>query len=257
MTKADVTNFFKDLEVAINKHSPQILTAIGIIGMGGAGVIAVINTPKALKLLEAKKKEKHCEKLPPNEVVKTTWKCYLPAVLTSAASAGCLIKANSISTRRNAALATAYSLSKAAYSEYKDKVIETIGEKKEREIEDKIVKDKVEMNPPNDREVIIIEGGDTLCFDGFCGRYFMSDEDTIQRAIRKINRDIVSGNMYASLNEFYNEIGLSPVPIGDDLGWKIDDGEIEVDTKYTKVKGKPCLALTFSVAPKYEYYKMF
>lgn len=257
MTKADVTNFFKDLGVALNKHSPQILTGIGIVGMAGAGVIAVIKTPEALKLLEAKKKEKHCDKLPAVDVVKTTWKCYLPAVLTSAASAGCLIKANSINTRRNAALATAYSLSKAAYSEYKDKVIETIGEKKEQEIKEKIIKDKVERNPPDDREIIMIEGGDTLCLDGFCGRFFMSDDDTIQRAIRKINRDIVSGNMYASLNEFYNEIGLSPVPIGDDLGWKIDDGEIEVHTNYTKVKGRPCLVLTFNVAPKYEYYKMF
>lgn len=258
MNKTDVSNFLKHIGACINEHMPQILTGFGIAGMAGAGVMAVQATPEALKLLESKKREKRCDKLPPVEVVKATWKCYLPAVIAATTSAACLIKANSISTRRHAALLTAYNLSKTAYSEYKDKVIETIGEKKEGAIKSKIAQDKIEKNPVDSREVIITETGNTLCLDGLFGRYFMSDRDVIERAMTRINRDIVAGGMYASLNEFYNEIGLSPVAAGDDLGWNLDDGEITVDFDYGAASdGRPCLIVSFNILPKYGYSTLF
>lgn len=34
--------------------------------------------------------------------------------------------------------------------------------------------------------------------------------------------------MYAALNDFYNEIGLSNTDMGDELGWNIDDGLLEI-----------------------------
>lgn len=258
MNKTDVSNFLKRMGACVNEHMPQILTGFGIAGMAGAGVMAVKNTPKALELLEAKKKEEHCDKLPVLTIVKTTWKCYLPAVLTATTSAACLIKANSINMRRNAALATAYNLSKTAYVEYKDKVKELYGEKKEEIIKSKIAQDKIEKNPVDSREVIITETGNTLCLDGLFGRYFMSDRDVIERAMTRINRDIVTGGMYASLNEFYNEIGLSPVAAGDDLGWNLDDGEITVDFDYGAASdGRPCLIVSFNILPKYGYSTLF
>ena len=62
--------------------------------------------------------------------------------------------------------------------------------------------------------------------------------------------------MYASLNEFYDEIGLPPIEIGDKLGWNMDDGQIEVDfSSQLAADGTPCLVISFNVAPNYEYYK--
>ena len=69
----------------------------------------------------------------------------------------------------------------------------------------------------------------TLCYDAMFGRWFRSDVDTIIRAVNEINRKIVAGDMYASLNEFYDEVGLPPVEAGEYLGWNIDDGTIEID----------------------------
>ena len=85
------------------------------------------------------------------------------------------------------------------------------------------------------------------------GRYFKSDIDIINRAMNKINREIVI-NMYASLNDFYAELGLSPVEMGYDLGWNIDDGTIEIEpSSQLADDGTPCLVIDYSVSPKYNY----
>lgn len=256
MNKTSLANFAKNIQTVVVKHAPEILTGIGIVGMFGTTIMAVKATPKALKLIENRKADENVETLHPVDVVKTTWKCYIPAAVTGVTSAACLMRANSISTRRNAALVTAYNLSKTALHEYKDKVVETIGEKKEQIIRDQIAKDKIEKDPVTNKEVIVTEKGNTLCYDGVFGRYFRSDIDTIKRAINKINREIVTGNMYASLNEFYDELGLDPVKIGDDLGWNVDDGEIDIRySSQLATDGTPCLVIEFTVAPNYNYQR--
>lgn len=257
MDKANVSKFFSGIKTYTVKHAPEILTGIGVAGMIATTVMAVRATPKALKLIEAKKKEEHVDHLNAVETVKTTWKCYIPATVTGITSAACLVGASSVNARRNAALATAYSLSKSALTEYKDKVVETIGEKKEKDIRDKIAKDRIERDPVENHEIVNTERGSTLCYDSLFGRYFISDRDTILNAMHKINHRMIGGSeMYVSLNEFYNEIGLGPVDMGYDLGWKIDDGPIEIDfSSMLSSDGRPALVLNYNLAPKYGYDK--
>ena len=60
--------------------------------------------------------------------------------------------------------------------------------------------------------------------------------------------------MYVSLNEFYTEIGLEPTKIGYDLGWNIDDGEIDIETSaQLSPDGTPCLVIEYNVAPQYNF----
>ncbi len=65
----------------------------------------------------------------PKDIIKTAWPCYIPAAV-GAISVFCLIGASSTNLRRNAALATAYTLSESTLKEYQEKVVETIGEKR-------------------------------------------------------------------------------------------------------------------------------
>ena len=257
MNKSGVTKFFKNIQTGMTKHSPEILTGLGITGMLVTTVMAVRATPKAMRLCEELEREHENDtELRKIDYVKATWKCYIPAAVTGATSIACLVGASSVNARRNAALATAYKLSETAFMEYKDKVVETIGEKKEEVIKDKIAKEKLEKNPVTTKEVIITDKGNTLCYDGIFGRYFKSDMEAIRRAVNEINRQIVVHG-YVSLNEFYNELGLSPIKIGDDLGWNIDDREIRVDfSSQLAEDGTPCLVMDFSVSPKTEYAKL-
>ena len=255
-----VTNLFKTIRSVSSKHSPEILTGIGIAGMITTTILAVKATPKALQLIAEAEDKKfdngHGEALTKVEVVKTAWKPYIPAAVTGVTSAMCLIGASKVSLKRNAALATAYKLSETAFAEYKEKVVETIGEKKEKVVKEKIAKEKVQNHPVGSREVIITGKGDTLCFDTLSGQYFKSDIDRIKRIENELNKRMMS-EMYISLNEFYSEVGLRRTKLGDMMGWNLDKGLIELDfSSQLTDEGTPCLVIDYMVAPRYDYDKL-
>lgn len=259
MKKPDLSKMVRYVKHTTAKHSPEILTGIGIAGMITTTVMAVRATPKALLLIEEEKrllKKEHTKtsgEIKPIEVVKVTWKCYIPAAITGAVSIVCLIGASSVNMRRNAALATAYTLSESTLKEYQKKVVETVGEKKEQTIRDEVAKDRIERNPVSSKEVIITEKGNTLCLDYVSGRYFRSDIDTIKKAVNELNRRM-RDEMYISLNDFYYEIGLPANGSGDELGWTIDRGYIEPDfSSQLAEDGTPCLVISYLVAPRYDY----
>lgn len=108
MPKQSLASIAKSVRTAMKKHSPEILTGIGIAGMITTTVMAVKATPKALILLEEKKDELDTDRLEPKDIIKTAWPCYIPAAVVGAISVFCLIGASSTNLRRNAALATAY-----------------------------------------------------------------------------------------------------------------------------------------------------
>ena len=256
MGKTNLAIIARDIRKFASKRSPEILTGIGIAGMITTTILAVRATPKALELIEEKKEEESIDELSSFEVVKVAWKPYIPAMVTCVASTACLIGASSVNTKRNAALATAYKLSETALSEYRDKVVETIGEKKERIVRDKVAEERVKKNPVSKNEVIITGNGKTLCFDPISGRYFMCSIETIKKAENTLNKQMlhdISG--YVSLNEFYDELGLDHTSVGDDLGWNTDQ---LIDINFSSQlndNGEPSVVLDYLVAPKYDYYK--
>lgn len=256
MGKGNISKIINEIQKAVIKHSPEILTGLGIAGMITTTVLAVKATPKALDLINDRKDELETEKLPPIEVVKTAWKCYIPAAVTCATSTACLIEASSVHLKRNAALATAYKLSESAISEYKDAVIDKLGEKKEQTIRDKVAEEKMKKNPVSSSEVFITEKGNTLCYDTISGRYFKSDIDRIKRAENAINKQLLD-EMYVSLNDLYDELDLDHTKLGDELGWKIDDGLVELYfSSQLADDGTPCVVMDFTRAPKYNFSKL-
>ena len=254
--KTNVSKIIKDTKMTVSKHSPEILTGLGIAGMAATTVLAVKATPKAILLLKEAENEKE-DSLTKMEIVKVAWKPYIPAAVSGVASISCLIGASSVHARRNAALAAAYNISQTALTEYKDKVIETIGEKKERAIKDKIAKEKVEKDPVTRSEVIITEKGNTLCYDAATGRYFKSDIDKIKNAVNELNFKMLN-EMYVSLNDFFDKLGLSHTELGNELGWNLDGGQVEVDfSSQIADDGTPCLVIGYTVAPRYDYSKLY
>lgn len=238
----------------LKKHSPGILTGIGIVGLLATSVMAVDATPKAMELIREKKEELGVEKLTAAETVKATWKCYIPAAVTAATSVACIVGANSVNAKRQAALATACTLSETAMREYKDKVVETIGEKKEREVMDAIAKDKIEKNPVSKSEVILTNKGDTLCFDPWSSRYFKSDAEKLRKAVNDLNYQLINEG-FVTLNDFYYDIGLEETRPGETLGWNINRGG-QVQFRFSSQvaeNGTPCLVLEFINPPSYDY----
>lgn len=252
MNKEKITKIVKDVKKSTKKHSPEILTGIGITGMLTTTVLAVKATPKALKLIE--QEEKYIgDKLTKKEIVQTTWRCYIPATITGVASIACLVGASASNVKRNAALATAYAISETALKEYKNKVIETIGEDEERGIVEKTYKDKIAKNPVSNNNVIVTGKGDVLIYDVISGRYFNSDIDSLKRIENDINKRMLNDS-FVSLNELYAEIGLDNISIGDELGWSIEGGFIEMRfSSQLNEDNSLCVVMDFATAPTYEY----
>ena len=259
--------FTKKVHSTMVRHSPELLTGLGIVGMMATTIMAVRATPKAILLMEEEERNKFTESqdvensipfpfpepLSKKEIFILTWRCYLPSTLTGVFSVICLIGANSVNVRRNAALATAYTLSESALKVYKDKVLDTIGEKKEQTIHDAIAKDKLNQNPVNQKEVVLTNKGETLCYDALSGRYFKSDIEKLKKAINELNRQMLD-ETYISLNDLYYVIGLDNIKLGDDIGWNVSHGF--VDLKFSSQlasDGTPCLVLDYQVQPKADY----
>lgn len=250
---------FRDLEKYISRNSPSILTGLGI-GLGVAStILAVGATPKAVRLLEMKKKEDRKEKLTVIETVKTAGTCYIPAVLAAAGSVYCIVSANAKFSKRNAILATAYALSERDLREYRDKVKETVGEKKEKEIRGKIAKDHILNNPAEPNRILTPEGGKTLCYDNWTGRYFMSDMETLRKCENDLNSRIIK-EQFVSLNELYDSLDLEPIKMGEDFGWNFDGlhDQLIHFSYFSQLDrdGNPCLVLDYDAEP-YDVFHRF
>ena len=256
MNKSGLKRTIKSAERVLTKYSPGILTGIGIAGMIGATFMAVKATPKALYLIETKKEEAEVEELASVETIKTCWKCYIPAALTTVVSAACLIGASTVSAKRNAALATAYSISEAALREYQEKVVEVIGEKKEKAVRDAVAKDQIERDPVTKSEVVIIDSNsNTLCYEPLSGRYFKSTIDKIKKAEIKLDRQMIQ-EMYVSLNDFYWEIGLDGTDLGDQMGWNLSKGYMDLSfSSQLADDGTPCAVIVYGISPVYDYQR--
>jgi len=238
----------------LSKNSPSILTGFAITGVVSTAVLAGRGAIKASVLLAEAEKENDGYLLEPMDVIKTTYKCFIPAIVVGGITVGCILGVNTIHNRRTVALAGAYSLADKAFREYQNKVVETMGENKHIKIRDEVMKDRIVDNPPTDGNIFRTTSGDQLFYDSMSGRYFTSSIEFIRRAQNNINNRMISGEMTASLNDFYYEIGLPKITMGYDLGWSVNTDLIGVifSTQLTETD-KACVVLDFEAEPMFKY----
>lgn len=245
-----------------SEHRTSLMVGGGIAGMVIAGVTAVRVTPKASMLLEERRCSKHDAYLENTEAnpqltikdyIQVTWKYYLPPIALATVSAGAIIFAHKVDRKENAALAAAYAISESRLKEYSEKVLETVGEKKEKEVRDAIDKDRVNNNQPVDGEIISTGKGDTLCMDAWNGRYFYSDIEVLRRAAIDLSRTVLDGET-VSLNDFYDRINLPQTKNGDFFAWEIGNHNEMIELSFSSqldFKKRPVLVMDFKFAPKY------
>ena len=63
-------------------------------------------------------------------------------------------------------------------------------------------------------------------------------------------------DMYVSLNDFYNEIGLEPINLGDEIGWNIDRRiDIAFELQESE-RDEPCFAIAYLQPPYHDFDKL-
>ena len=206
-----MNNLLRHTKLFISRNGSTILTYMGGVGLVATAVLTATATPKAMTRVENAREEKG-EELTKVEVVIAAAPAYIPPVLTGLATLGCMFGANTLNKRQQASMASAYALLDTSYKEFKKKVDEVYGEGATQNVQAEIAKDKYEESD------IQPEDGMKLFYDDFSGRLFESTLEKVQEAEYNINRDL-SMQGYATLNGFYDYLGLVPIEGGDELGW--------------------------------------
>lgn len=253
-----LTNLLSKFQKFTVDNSPTILTGVAAVGVVTTAYLTGRASFRAAQIIQDEEfqlsKERSNEILDNRAKLELVWTMYLPAVGVGAVTIAAIIGSNRIGARRAAAVAAAYSITEKAFSDYRDKVVEKFGKTKETQVRDEVAQDAVKENPVVEREVIIT-GGEVLCYDGFTGRYFKSDMETLKKAQNDLNYRILN-DYYASLTDFYNLIGLPSTSYSDEVGWNCDElMELEFSTVLSEDE-RPCIAINFRVIPIRGYHRI-
>lgn len=243
-----LSKILNDLRCTCKVHAPEISVGVGISLWTLALWSGIKSTPKAIVLKEESKAEK------PIDILKVTWKYYIPTVILASAGTASIIYGTKVAIQRSAAIASAYALSNVSFNEYKEKVKEVIGKKKEKEITEKIAEDSLEKHPIKERNITETGRGNTLCYDIINDRYFRSDIEYMRRAELEFNK-LLHREGLATVNELIYVLYKGHSKLGDHLGWNSDTTEyleFEFTSKLTP-DGEPCLVLNYALP--YVYMK--
>lgn len=218
---------YTKLTKIVKKQLPLMLSFVA-----SAGVVAT--TVTALKAKPERPPDEASAKEKANIYLKT----YGPTVLLATSTIICIFGAHALAGKRQATLASAYTLLYSSYNEYKEKVKELYGEDAHNAVMDAIVTEKCE-------EVTITACGFGSCsslsideselpevvrtfYEPISERYFESTLSRVMDAEYHLNRNFILGALI-TLNDFYEFLGLPPTEYGKTVGWYVDDDIYWID----------------------------
>ena len=239
----------------LQHNSPAILTALGVSGVAATGYFAHKAGQQAFFAIREVEDGRQ-EVISNKEKVELTWRYYIPPVLVGLTTCVAVVGAQTINSRRQAALFSAVSISERALNEYREKAREIVGEKKEGAIREAVAAERIKNDPQDESKLVILGTSEILCYDMLSGRYFKSNIETLRQAMNDVNAECIN-NMYASLNMFWSKIGLPPLPIGESLGWNTDTMLDLVFSYIPDEEGRPTCAVDFRSQPKIDYYSVW
>lgn len=261
--------FTKGISKLINfadDHQREILLGCTIVGVISTGIAAWRNAPKAKVIIDEHKKvmaeipedDKDARKQETIDTAKELAPLVLPPILFGGLTIATAVGGHTASTKQIAALSAAYNISEKALSDYAEKAKEMFGDKKTQEIKDAVNIDRANANPQPGNTVLNTGNGTTPCLDLASGRYFYSSAESIKKACNTVNHRMMD-EYYVSLNELYDELGLPSISLGDDIGFNIEGGLIDIDHLFTaqpmEVNGvtEPVLIINFDdyISTKY------
>lgn len=244
------SSIFDNGKQFVKTNNVEILTGFGVAGVlttayfaakGGYESALMIRDNEPLESFDFEsepRKERFVRR------AKLTWKNYIPATTVGALTVGAIIGSTKAGSHRTAAAVSAYSLTEAAFKEYREHVISEIGEKKEHDIRDKVAQTKIDRL--GDGPIILgARGSDVLCCELYTGRYFKSDMETLRKTQNDINA-LVNNERFILLEEFYDMLDLPHTSMSDQVGWDSNRLLMLTFTTTLSPHGEPCLAFDYN-----------
>ncbi|SFU32552.1 DUF6353 family protein [Butyrivibrio sp. INlla21] len=251
----------------IREAMPTVLFISGIAGIFVSEIMAARDTLKAEKVLTGEIKVKMADDDSPEpyadnakvtvlcttkpqyakEVVKATWKCYIPTLVSTILTCTALIASNRLTAKQVALLSSAVASGGALVQKYRKQIVERFGEEPLKEIDKAVAQATLkESNPPcisTSGAVSYSEfdpkDGDEEClfFDPFTKIKFRSTKLAVFGAKYYLNRNFALGGN-VPLEMFYNFLGIELPEEYKYCEWDCDilaeDGYVWIDIDFTK-----------------------
>lgn len=267
MDFSKITNLIDVSGDVLKRHSPLILAATAIAGVATTAIFAAKAAPKArdeAHMVVAdraewrlKDPEYHGEPFTPLthiEWLQVTWKIWIPTVVSGALTVTAIVLMHQTHKKRYAALTGLYVLGNKAFEEYQEAVEENVGKKDRAKIKEAVAEKAIARldNEPFHQA----NGGDAAFYDGYIGRPFFSDVETIRRAVNDFNAHI-NNNFYGNLNLLYEYMGLPAVDVGYEVGWNSDRlVVVEFNPTFMDDAYRTGTLITFDNPPIFNYHNI-
>lgn len=232
----------------MKKHAPTILTAVGSGGAVTSVVMAIKATPKAMQLIEERKKREQKEKLTPLETVDTCWKVYIPTGSTLVMAVACVIGANCLNLKSQAALLGLYSAQGELIKDFKKKVNDSIGPEESKRLMNETIADKLR----HDQRVINFEPirpGEFPVHDELTGQVFSSTKQEVEMHILEA-KNMLYETPFNELtqNEWLMNLGARTVKLGDEYAWTTETG-FYAEVYTLDINNTPCYTIRYEIDP--------
>lgn len=241
----------------LQKHSPEILTGVGIAGGVGAAIMACKATRKVDDILDHHEymmaqiahadDTKETQKAKTKRTIETGMeivKLYAPPLALGAASIGCILGGHNILNKRNAAIAAAYSIVQDRFNEYRARVVDEFGVDKDLDLfhgttTKQITVDTVDENGKKKKEKKTVHIQDPNRISQYA-RYFDDASNQWQKtpeynliflkSQQNYMNDLLHARGHVFLNEVYDALGIPRSKAGAVVGWIIsDEGDNFID----------------------------
>lgn len=235
----------------VQKASPELLLAAGVVGMVGSTVLACRATLKMDTMLEEAKDKlntaktldhpEYSEKDRSRDIsliyfqsgVKVV-RMYLPAIVVGGISIYALTSSHRILTKRNAALTAAYGALEKGFREYRARVVEKYGEEEDRDF--RYGTEKVQIVDDDGKKKTVVRVGPGI--PSIYARFFdpvspsWSREPEYNRIFLSCQQnycnDLLKSRGHVFLNEVYDMLGLPRSKAGAVVGWLLSkNGETD------------------------------
>lgn len=263
MNKQIITKKLNLLNLKVQKHSPEILMGLGIVGTVASAVMACRATLKVNDILEEKKKTVEAihscaedETIDYNEEDKKKdltilytqtgvklAKLYLPSILLGGLSIASIISGYKILNKRNVALAAAYTVVDKGFKNYRKNVVERFGEEVDRELRHNIKAKQIEEkytdkdgNEKTRKKTVYEIAEDKKPGEGVSEYAKFFDEWNTNehskdpeynlmflRHQQDYANEVLKHQGYLFLNEVYDMLGIPRTQAGQVVGWIYDE----------------------------------
>jgi hypothetical protein len=231
------------------KNSPHIFFGLGLAGTITSTVLACRATLKLEELLEEVKQDFEAVKALHENPTSSTYnpqdyhkdlcyvygksiakvlKLYGPSIIIGVASVASLTGSHIQLTRRNAALTFTLAAVSKAYEEYRARVIEEVGEDREREIYHNIHEEEVEIN--GKKELVKVAGNSYSPYARFFDEFsihWKRDPETNRMFLKhqeNYANHLLVARGHVLLNDVYDALGFERTRAGAVVGW-VKDGQ--------------------------------